>query len=77
MVARVIVQDHARASQIMHPRHRDEKLMDDPGIGAVRKSEEELARTHGAQDRSVDALLLAEAHLDTVAALPKAPLRQP
>ena len=51
--------------------------MDDPGIGAVRKSEEELARTHGAQDRSVDALLLAEAHLDTVAALPKAPLRQP
>ena len=66
----MIVKYDGGSTEIMGSSHGGEKLIDDHAICAIGESAEELARTHGTKNRSVDALLFAKAHLDPRTTLP-------
>ena len=70
VVSGVIVKNDGGSAEIMGSSYRGEELIDDLAIGAIGEPAEELARTHGTKNRSVDALLFAKAHLDPRTTLP-------
>ena len=73
----VVIKNDDTAFEIVHACHRLKKFIDYLTIGAIGQSIEELAAAHCAQDRSVDALLLAEGDLDPCARLPQPALPLP